>query len=143
MTDKQFIDSFLGTWRLLSFTHQDVDGSLIDLYGEDPQGYIMYTADGMMSVSIMRNGRANFANESQKTDEEYKQAFSSHFSYCGKYSTDSEKVTHHVQISNYPNWCGDDLVRYYEFAGDKLTLNTAAPADIGKQANVQLIWQRV
>ena len=43
----------VGTWRLVSWEHQDGAGQITFPVGRDPQGYIIYTADGYVSVQMM------------------------------------------------------------------------------------------
>jgi hypothetical protein len=43
--------ALLGTWRLISF-QLEVDGTLVKPYGDDPLGYLVYTADGHVFVQL-------------------------------------------------------------------------------------------
>ena len=54
-------DSFVGTWRLVSFELRTADGQVHYLFGQDAVGYIMYHADGFMSVAFMTADRTLFA----------------------------------------------------------------------------------
>ena len=61
----------IGAWRLVAYEGHTGDDVLYPL-GEDATGYIMYTADGYMSVAMMAAGRTNFAGGDMfaGTDEE-------------------------------------------------------------------------
>jgi len=136
---------FIGTWRLVSFEFRYADGRIIHPFGEDAKGYIMYSADGYMSVAITRADRPNFASDDprESTDEERLKASKNHFFYCGRYSISGNKVIHHVEIGSFPNWTGTDLQRTYEFHGDRLTLSTVPNLRGGIDRTGQLIWERV
>lgn len=54
-------ESFVGTWRLISFELKSVDEQASYPFGKDAVGYIMYTEDGYMSVVIMSTNRPKFA----------------------------------------------------------------------------------
>ena len=71
------------------------------------------------------------------TGEEAKAALDGHVAYFGTYSVDEKArtVTHHRQGSVQPGDKGD-LVRGYEFVGDRLILRPA-----GTKAEV--MWERI
>ena len=54
-------ERFIGTWRLQSLEMRSADGQVRQLFGENPEGYIMYAADGYMSVAFMQAGRPPMA----------------------------------------------------------------------------------
>ena len=69
-----------------------------------------------------------FASEDplQAKPEEVIAAFISFMAYSGKYEVDvaSSRVIHHIKLSSFPNWVGQDQVRYYEFQDNHLILST-------------------
>ena len=68
MGDNQIV----GTWRLMSYTCADKNGKIDYPLGPNTRGYIMYTADGYMSVSMSAGDRPNRASDDLVggTDEE-------------------------------------------------------------------------
>jgi hypothetical protein len=48
--------ALLGTWRLVSLQH-DVDGAPSKPMGVNPQGYLVYTADGHVFVNFAARER--------------------------------------------------------------------------------------
>lgn len=52
MSDSEFRRSLLGIWRLVS-DHEDVGGTLVKPYGDNPQGYLVYTPDGHGFVQLI------------------------------------------------------------------------------------------
>ena len=51
MSDSDLRQALLGTWRLTSFQF-DVDGTLVKPFGDNPQGYLVYTRDGHVFVQM-------------------------------------------------------------------------------------------
>jgi hypothetical protein len=56
MSDSDLRQALLGTWRLVS-VEQDMDGTLVKPYGDNPQGYLIYTADGHVFVQFAARER--------------------------------------------------------------------------------------
>jgi hypothetical protein len=93
----------------------------------------------------MQARRTNFASpdDLQAPAEEKLAAFDTYSSYSGRYEVRGQKVIHHVEISLFPNWTGKEQERYFEFSGDRLTLN-APPMQIGgAEQKLVAIWQRL
>lgn len=137
---------FAGTWRLVSYEARDATGQIQYPIGKHVTGQLIYDAGGNMSAHVMRNDRPNFAsNDSgQGTDAEVRAAFEGHTSYFGNYTINPTKqtVTHHVQGSSYPNWIGNDLIRYYKFEGARLILSTPPFMLRGESFEFMLVWER-
>ena len=136
---------FLGAWRLLSFEARTSRGEVSHPLGKDAVGVLLYGQDGYMAGSLMRADRANFKSADMwaASPEEKLAAFDSYSSYCGTYEAKREKIIHHVKLSLFPNWGGRDQERYFEFAGDRLTLRTPPATVGGVERTATLIWQRV
>lgn len=134
----------IGTWRLLSYEQRDSSGDISRPFGENPAGYLFYGADGYMSVSIMPMGRPNFLSTKigAGTTEEKIAAFDTYTSYCGTYEIKGDTVTHHIELSLYPNWSGLDQQRRFELSGDQLTLSARLKMAEG-EAFAQATWQRI
>ena len=136
---------FVGAWRLLSFEARTSSGEVSYPWGRDAVGVLLYGQDGYMAGSLMRADRANFksADISAATPEEKLAAFDSYSSYCGTYEVKPDKIIHHVKLSLFPNWSGGDQERYFELAGNHLTLRTPPTTVGGVERTAILIWQRV
>ena len=49
----QASDSVVGSWRLVSWVQEDVEGKAVQtVFGDNPVGVITYTSDGHMSVFV-------------------------------------------------------------------------------------------
>ncbi|MCH8089837.1 MAG: lipocalin-like domain-containing protein [Chloroflexi bacterium] len=138
-------ESFIGTWRLLSCELRTADGDISYPYGRDARGYITYTADGYMSVSIMSDGRRNFADGDLLggTVEEKLAAAESYISYCGKYQVREDRVIHNIEVASFPNFVGDSQERLFQFSAGRLSLSTVPILFEGKQRTAHVVWERV
>jgi Lipocalin-like domain len=136
----------IGTWRLVSWENRSVvDGEVSYPLGKDAVGYIMYDADGYMSVAIMRPDRAKFAAGDllRASVEERAQAAGTYVSYCGRYEFRGDTVVHRVELSLFPNWIGVEQERLVEVMGERLMLSTRPILLGGVQRTAHLIWERV
>ena len=133
----------IGAWRLV--TYEAHAGNEVSYpLGEDASGFIMYTADGYMSVLIMAAGRRNFASDDilGGTDEEKLEAASSFISYCGGYEYLGDRVIHRIETAFYPNRVGTEQVRYIHLDGDELVLTTPPMVIHGTSRSGRLLWER-
>jgi len=140
-------NEFVGTWKLVSFEMRRSDGQVVYPFTKNVVGVVSYDAKGNMSVQLMLPERPAFAINDQMrgTSEEIKAAFEGYVAYFGTYKIDEEKgtVTHHVKGSMFPNFVGLDMVRFFEFSGNRLTLR-APPIQAGGIAVTSLlIWERI
>jgi hypothetical protein len=135
---------FISVWKMVSFeTHR---GDQITYPGgHDPSGYLIYTPDGYMSAQMMTKNRQQFAvNDARSgTIEEYANAGKTYAGYCGRYEVGESTITHVVEVSYFPNYVGQRLVRYFTFDGDRLTLNTSPVQVEGEQLIHYIVWQKV
>ena len=135
----------LGTWRLVELVSRTADGDVVYPFGRDAVGYITYTPDGRMSVSIMSADQARFAGEdiAGGTTAEKATIAETYLSYCGTYEIRGDTVLHHVEISAFPNWIGADQVRTFALDGDRLSLTTPPLLRNGVRRTSHLSWERV
>jgi hypothetical protein len=137
-------DPFIGTWRLLSYEIRGADGEIKYPWGQDPVGLLIYSGDGYMSVAMMSASRTRFTDKDVKkgTNEEKATAVDTYVSYSGRYEVQEDTVTHHVEVSLFPNWVGNDQKRTFQFDGNRLTLSTPLPGG-DMQRSAHLVWEHV
>ena len=137
-------DALVGAWKLVSYEARTVDGDVSYPLGRDATEYIMYTADGHMSVAMMSADRANYASGDLigGTDEEKIAAAETYISYSGRYELQSDKVIHHVEVAFFPNRVGTSQERTFRISDDTLSLFTPPMLIEGKQQTGHLVWQR-
>jgi hypothetical protein len=144
----------LGTWRLVSVAARGADGGVAYPYGLEPVGYLMYSADGRMAVSIMRAP----APRVQSGDlfvgaAEALSAGHAFVAYTGTVSVEgvaevegggfSGTVVHALDTCSYPNWVGTEQRRRFLLDGDKLTLTTPPIERGGTGAVATVVWRRL
>ena len=124
---------FLGAWRYVGTT---IDGKPRPGLGANPKGIIYYDPGGHMLVQVAPDKERGKAG-SEPTPEEAKAALAQYVAYFGTYTVDERAgtVTHHRHASVQP---GDvaDLVRGYEFAGDRLILRPPG-------TTYEVVWERM
>lgn len=136
---------FIGTWRLLSLEKRTEDGQVAYPLGKEVIGYITYTEQNFMSVTIMQPERPIFTSGDIKggTAEEKVAAVDGYVSYCGKYTVGEKTIIHHIELSLFPNWIGIDQERFFDFQEDRLTLSTPPFLLEGINRTAQLVWEKV
>lgn len=136
---------FIGVWRLVSYEVRRSDGTATYPWGQHPQGRLIYTADGHVSVAMMAEGRSRFDARELKLGsvEEKAAAADSYISYTGRYEVRGNKVVHHVEVSLFPNWVGADQQRNYSFDGERLMLSTDPHPGDAKGKTGHLVWERM
>ena len=135
-----------GTWQLESWAvgYSDRDNFTYP-YGEDPQGLLLYTADGWMSASISRSDRALLPSDVsfRKLEESVRAAaFTSYFHYAGRYRVVDGDVIHYVTQSLNPNFPGTEQLRHAELDGQTLVLS--GKDQVGEITRFHsLVWHRL
>jgi hypothetical protein len=135
-------NQLVGAWRLVAMEYRYSDGRMRYPYGREAVGYIIYTADGRMSATLMAGDRAPFDTEYPRGEgrEAKAAAFESYLSYAGRYEFPGDRVIHHVEVALIPDWVGTTLVRLARFEGERLILSTEPDA----RGRVTVItWERV
>ena len=138
---------FVGTWKLISFETRRSDGAVMYPFGKDLQGLIMYDGKGYWSCHIMGKNRPAFSSGqmAKGTPEEIKAAFEGSLCYWGTYDIDEKEKVLNLNIIDilFPNWRGADQKRFYEFSGNRYSIQTP-PMRAGEIEIVSvLVWERV
>jgi hypothetical protein len=143
------VEQLIGTWKLVSseFKYIYSDGQVVYPLDRDAAGLLIYSSRGYMSAQLMRTDRPSFksGNLSRGTPEEIKAAFDGYISYYGTYDVNMEQkvIIHHVEGSYFPNWVGQDLVRFFQLSDNRLILTSARIQVGSREMSARLIWWRV
>ncbi len=138
--------SLVGTWKLVSASSISENGRVNNaVFGDNPTGFITYTADGRMHAIISDGGRKplSVSDRIAAATEERAKAFSTFVVYAGRYTFTGDKVVHHVEAASIQNWVNTDLVRSARFEGDRLILKTPPTARGCVPLSIELVWQRL
>jgi hypothetical protein len=115
-------------------------GEWSDIFGSDPQGYIIVAPGGRMMALMTASGRTRASSEADTTA-----LYKSMMAYTGKVSVDGEKFVTTVDMAWDPSWLGTEQTRYYSLDGDKLRIRTAPhdhPSYPGRKILGHLEWKR-
>ena len=140
-------ERLVGSWRLISYEVRDTDGELVGYpLGEDATGSLIYTADGLMSVQVMRPDRPLYqaGGIGDGTDAESAAAARGYVAYAGPYRVERDSVVvHEPEVSLFPNWVHATVVREVVLAEPRLELTTPKPLPFGgQQLTAVLMWER-
>ena len=139
-------EDLAGTYRLISSTRKILDtGEVLDTYGKNPTGYIMYGKDGRMLMLTVRSDRPKPESIQKATPEQQAALFRSMLAYGGTYKFDGKTIEHHIDISWNELWTGTTVTRDIRKEGDKL-IYTTRPAPFsgdGKMSVTTLIYEKV
>ena len=144
--------SLVGFWKLVSYEKRTASGQILYPFGHEPIGYLMYTEDGHMSATVMRDTQGSHEHRFNDVNQVFSRlrhmlhrqgyfpktlARPRFHSYCGRYETMGNIVTHHVEVSVHPEWPNTDQQHTFELHDNKLIL-TSSSEDIHQM----LIWEQ-
>ena len=141
-------DDLLGAWRLESAVEVFDDGERRDEFGPNPEGYLCYHPAGIVSATLGDSARPPVpAGDPQSgTAEDYEKWPGTSSPTPGPFSADvgNGTVTHHVDVSLFPNWQGHDQVRRVTVEGGRLSIiaSDRTAAD-GRTFHSELTWLKV
>ncbi|HSJ27069.1 MAG TPA: lipocalin-like domain-containing protein [Acidimicrobiia bacterium] len=136
--------SLVGTWRLIDWT-VSVGDAVTRPFGGEAEGLLTYTADGRMWATLQRRGRPALGTGTlaAATAEQRAAAALGYLSYTGSYTLDGDRVVHHVEMSLFPDWVGEDQVRLVEWVeGDLVLATPPATTSAGRVVVNRLRWRR-
>jgi hypothetical protein len=124
-------DRFIGAWRLVWLEEPGPDGSI---HRADCVGMFVFTRDGHASVQVMyRTPQAGTpAAPVQYAQGGYEATF-------GRYRVDpsARTFTYHIEGAIIRSLIGNDLVRSFELAGNRLIVKSSNPDERWRVA-----WER-
>ena len=139
------MDQIIGTWRLVDWT-ASIDGVVTRPFGGSAEGLLTYTADRRMWATLQRRDRARLGTPTlaAATARQRAAAAAGFVSYAGRYTVNGDSVVvHHVEVSLFPDWVGDDQMRYVEWEDGDLVLSTPpATTSTGRVVVNRLRWRR-
>jgi hypothetical protein len=129
MTDRT---ALLGSWKLVSTQLKLSDtGEIINLYGPDPLGFLLFHPCGRMMILITPSGPRN------------RLGFTG--GYTGKYRIRGDTLFVQVDVATHPSQAGTEQLRLIRLAGDTLTLITPEQAFVqygGRVGIGTVVWER-
>ena len=134
-----------GTYKLISGTRTLVEtGEIMDSYGKQPKGYIMYGRDGRMLTLITHEGRPK-PSRTGMTDQDRADQYRTLNGYGGTYTFHGDSVEHHIDIAANETRVGSTEIREVKRDGNRLIYTTKPQpfsAD-GKMSVITLVWEKL
>jgi hypothetical protein len=139
-------ERFVGAWTLESFTERSDTGERSSPLGEEPLGFLIYTADGFVSAQLMRSKRDLFKADPWEAAvaSDVVDLTRDYIAYCGRYEIDekSSEVIHMPLVALLPNLIHQEQHRSFTFEEDTLTLVTSRWRLNGSVVTSTLLWRR-
>jgi hypothetical protein len=139
--------NLIGVWSLESFTNTAAAVEPAHPLGHKPQGQLIYTSDGFVSVQMMRRDRPAIVSGdwSVGIECEYEKVASGYIGYCGTYVLDEGEATvcHIPNIALVPNLIGEQLKRSITLLKDQLSLTVVSSQEKGASIETRLCWRRL
>ncbi|MFV0334226.1 MAG: lipocalin-like domain-containing protein [Tropicimonas sp.] len=138
--------SEVGVWRLVSAVGVDEEsGETFDRFGARPDGYLIFTESGYMSVVINAEGREPLTGNPETATEEQAGLFSTMTAHAGAYEIVDGRLIHPVDVAHDPAMVGKDLIREVSFISDD-EIESIVPSfttPSGRRVHLVLRWQRL
>jgi hypothetical protein len=143
---KSIKDQLVGAWTLLLVDNIKDDGTHVPSFGPNPEGSLIFTADGHYSLQLFRHGRTAFASKDRLTGtaDENKAAVQGMIVHFGTYTVDEagKAFTFRVEASSFPNWDATSQKRAITAITDEvLTFNNPTPSTSG-YVRAELAWKK-
>jgi hypothetical protein len=136
-------EQLAGTWTIVSNDNVAPDGTKRQLFGSNPKGILVLSANGHYAQIIVRPDVPKFKvnNRLEGTPEENKAAVHGTTATFGTWSVDeaSKTITVRNDGGMFPNQAGTESKRTVTLTGDQLRVSNPAPAAGGKSESV---WKR-
>jgi hypothetical protein len=127
----------VGTWKLLSLTVQYEGEAPTEIFGSNPQGYLILTREGRLMIVITADKRKQGTTEADQAA-----LFTSMNAYTGRYTLHGDQFVTKVQVASQAAWVGTDQVRFFKVAGDRLMIS-APPQPSTRRSDHKLFTQEI
>ena len=145
-SDSELARALTGAWQLVRWTIEyPSSGRVTQPFGPDPEGLLVYTADGHISAVMQRRNRPPLsrADPHAVTDAEKAAAFATYLHYSGAWSVSNGNVIHDVRHAMNPNLIGTRQVRSVALDGDSLELGALEQLETpGTSRRHRILWRR-
>ncbi|MET0371612.1 MAG: lipocalin-like domain-containing protein [Sphingobium sp.] len=139
-------DRLLGAWKLEKYEAWTDEGRPFSPFGRAAQGYIVYSPDGHVSVSLSRADRTPDADRCplyRLGDPAAGILARSYMAYAGPFEVDEARAVarHHFELCLDPTMIGTLQERHVRFPADNLLELSVEPGASGLEKSA-LIWRR-
>jgi len=137
-------DAIVGTWRLVSFTEENIQTKAMTYpLGQKANAFVIYGADGYVSTIFTAGDRKPPAS-AQATDEEALQLYRSMVAFAGRYEVEGNKLLYHPLTSWNEAWNGVTQTRLWAVDEDRLQVKSVPVTSTltGTETVFSLLWER-
>ncbi len=126
-------------------TETTSEGMLSFPFGQDPIGFITFTEDDFVFLTVTTSDRPNFEKPDRlkASLEEKAQALDTCSAYAGTYRVDDDILFMTILCGSFPNWVGKVQKRHCAFEGNKFIATTDPRISGGKEVIVTVVWEKV
>jgi hypothetical protein len=133
--------SLVGSWRLVKYADTPEGGEPVLAFGKEPIGLFIFTADGHISISFMRNPPDISSTSADQDPDTCIPAW--YCAYFGTYTVSYERSVWVTRVlgGNIPSYLGTEQPRTFKLDGDTLTISEAYTAN-GKLFKAERVLKR-
>jgi hypothetical protein len=133
----------VGTWRLSSFTEENLETGAVSYPGEKARAIVIYTVDGHVATIFAAADRKP-AVAAQATEQEAIDLYRSMIAFAGRYELVGNRLIYHPEISWNAAWNGTTQERVFHVDGDRLEVRSVPVVSTltGARAVFSLVWER-
>ena len=123
MTTQAFASEIVGAWQLVEWTTEEaLAGERRHPLGLDAQGWLIYAAEGAMTVLMSGSDKS--------------------VSYAGRWWVDGQDVVHEVDVAHHPSLVGSQQRRRVTHRGHELILEGIERDPQGRVRTHRVSWRR-
>lgn len=135
-----------GTYTLVTVDNILADGTRVHLYGDKPQGLLIFDKLGNYSLQIMSLERPKFAlgDKAKGTDEENREAIKGCNTHFGTFNIDADKqiITFNISHALFPNWEGISQKRPFTLSKGLFKYSVPSPTT-GGTVTGEVVWKKL
>jgi hypothetical protein len=134
----------VGTWRLTSFTEQNLDTGTVGYpLGKAAKAFVIYEASGY-TATIFTSADRKPPLAPRATNQEAIDLYRSMIAFAGRYELIGNRLVYHPEISWNEEWNGTIQERVFEVDGDRLEVKSlpGMGALTGVRSVFALAWKR-
>jgi len=138
-------EQIAGTWRLVSYQEKTPGGTVVNPFGETPQGIVIFEPGGYVSLQIMKIPRVSFpAGYERATAEQVKAVHEAYLAYYGSWTVDETHsvILENIRASNQPYLNNQMTTQHFDLDGKRLNLRTEFDNQ-GEARSVLFVWEKI
>ena len=139
-------NEFIGSWSLVSITNIYENGSKVEPYGQNPDGLLIFDAEGNYAIQILKKNRPLISSGNKNTSTAVENAaivkgFNAHY---GRYSVDPSTgiIAFNILHASFPNWENKIQKRAFSCLNGVLTYTVTNTTQGGNAVIAEVVWKK-